>query len=141
VETRKLGALEVTLVGLGCNNFGMRIDEEQSARVVNAALDAGINFFDTADVYGGTRSEQFLGRALGRRRDDVLITTKFVAPIDGDPSHAGASARWVSEPYPFSALNHFTVPVVAMRAPITPHPPQAGPRAFLHAGLSRFNRV
>jgi aryl-alcohol dehydrogenase-like predicted oxidoreductase len=97
VETRKLGALEVTLVGLGCNNFGMRIDEEQSARVVNAALDAGINFFDTADVYGGTRSEQFLGRALGRRRDDVLIATKFVAPIDDDPSHAGASARWVRE--------------------------------------------
>jgi aryl-alcohol dehydrogenase-like predicted oxidoreductase len=97
VETRKLGALEVTLVGLGCNNFGMRIDEEQSARVIDAALDAGINFFDTADVYGGTRSEQFLGRALGRRRDEVLIATKFVAPIDDDPSHAGASARWVTE--------------------------------------------
>jgi aryl-alcohol dehydrogenase-like predicted oxidoreductase len=97
METRKLGSLEVTLVGLGCNNFGMRIDEEQSARVVHAALDAGINFFDTADVYGRTRSEQFLGRALGRRRDEVLIATKFVAPIDDDPSHAGASARWVVE--------------------------------------------
>jgi aryl-alcohol dehydrogenase-like predicted oxidoreductase len=97
VETRKLGSLEVTLVGLGCNNFGMRIDEEQSAAVVHAALDAGINLFDTADVYGGTRSEQFLGRALGRRRDDVLIATKFVAPIDDDPSHAGASAPWVAE--------------------------------------------
>ncbi len=97
METRKLGSLEVTLVGLGCNNFGMRIDEEQSAAVVHAALDAGINFFDTADVYGGTRSEQFLGRALGRHRDDVLIATKFVAPIDDDPSHAGASARWVAE--------------------------------------------
>jgi aryl-alcohol dehydrogenase-like predicted oxidoreductase len=97
METRKIGALEVTLVGLGCNNFGMRIDEEQSAAVVHAALDAGINFFDTADVYGGTRSEQFLGRALGRRRDEVLIATKFVAPIDDDPSHAGASARWVTE--------------------------------------------
>jgi aryl-alcohol dehydrogenase-like predicted oxidoreductase len=97
VETRKLGSLEVSLVGLGCNNFGMRIEEEQSAAVVSAALDAGINFFDTADVYGGTRSEQFLGRALGRRRDEVLIVTKFVAPIDDDPSHAGASARWVAE--------------------------------------------
>jgi aryl-alcohol dehydrogenase-like predicted oxidoreductase len=97
METRKLGSLEVTLVGLGCNNFGMRIDEEQSGSVVHAALDAGINFFDTADVYGGTRSEQFLGRALGRRRDEVLIATKFVAPIDDDPSHAGASARWVAE--------------------------------------------
>lgn len=97
MEARKLGSLEVSLVGLGCNNFGMRIDEEQSAAVVRAALDAGINFFDTADVYGGTRSEQFLGRALGRRRDEVLIATKFVAPIDDDPSHAGASARWVTE--------------------------------------------
>jgi aryl-alcohol dehydrogenase-like predicted oxidoreductase len=97
MEMRKLGSLEVTLVGLGCNNFGMRIDEEQSARVVHAALDAGINFFDTADVYGRTRSEQFLGRALGRRREDVFIATKFVAPIDDDPSHAGASARWIAE--------------------------------------------
>ena len=97
METRRIGSLDVTLVGLGCNNFGMRIDEEQSAAVVHAALDAGINFFDTADVYGGTRSEQFLGRALGRRRDEVLIATKFVAPIDDDPSHAGASARWVTE--------------------------------------------
>jgi aryl-alcohol dehydrogenase-like predicted oxidoreductase len=97
METRKLESLEVALVGLGCNNFGMRIDEEQSARVVHAALDAGINFFDTADVYGGTRSEQFLGRALGSRRDEVFIGTKFVGPIDDDPSHGGASARWVAE--------------------------------------------
>lgn len=97
METRKIGSLEVTLVGLGCNNFGMRIDEEQSGRVVHAALDAGINVFDTADVYGGTRSEQYLGRALGRRRDDVVIATKFVAPVDDNPAHGGASARWVAE--------------------------------------------
>jgi aryl-alcohol dehydrogenase-like predicted oxidoreductase len=97
MEMRKLGSLEVTLVGLGCNNFGMRADEEQSAAVVHAALDAGINLFDTADVYGGTRSEQYLGRALGDHRDEVMIATKFVAPIDDDPSHAGASARWVAE--------------------------------------------
>jgi aryl-alcohol dehydrogenase-like predicted oxidoreductase len=97
METRKLGSLEVTLVGLGCNNFGMRIDEDQSAAVVHAALDAGINLFDTADVYGGTRSEQYLGRALGSRRDEAVIATKFVAAIDDDPSHAGAGARWVTE--------------------------------------------
>jgi aryl-alcohol dehydrogenase-like predicted oxidoreductase len=97
METRKLGSLEVTLVGLGCNNFGMRIDEDESATVVHAALDAGINLFDTADVYGGTRSEQYLGRALGSRRDEAVIATKFVAPIDDDPSHAGAGARWVAE--------------------------------------------
>lgn len=94
---RTVGSLEVSLVGLGCNNFGMRIDEDRSAAVVDAALDAGINVFDTADVYGRTRSEQYLGRALGPRRDDVIVATKFVAPIDDDPSHAGASARWVAE--------------------------------------------
>ena len=92
---RTLGSLAVSVVGLGCNNFGMRCDEERSTAVVHAALDAGINFFDTADIYGGTRSEEFLGRALGHRRDEVIVATKFAAPIDGDPQRAGASARWV----------------------------------------------
>ena len=55
METRSIGALKVSLVGLGCNNFGMRLDEERSAAVVHAALDAGITLFDTADSYGGTR--------------------------------------------------------------------------------------
>ena len=94
---RTLGSLKVSVVGLGCNNFGMRCDEERSTAVVHAALDAGINFFDTADIYGGTRSEEFLGRALGRRRDEVIVATKFAAPIGDDPQHAGASARWVRE--------------------------------------------
>ena len=94
---RKLGSLEVSLVGLGCNNFGMRCDLEQTKAVVAAALDAGINFFDTADVYGGTKSEEFLGQALKGTRDEVLIATKFSAPIDDDPQHRGASARWVTE--------------------------------------------
>jgi aryl-alcohol dehydrogenase-like predicted oxidoreductase len=74
---RTIGRLPVSLAGLGCNNFGRRIDEEQSAAVVRAALDAGVTVFDTADVYGDGRSEEFLGRALGRRRDDVVIVTKF----------------------------------------------------------------
>src|SRR3989440_3254838 len=97
MEMRKVGSLEVTLVGLGCTTSGMRIAEARSAAVVHAPLDAGITFFDTADVYGGTRSEQSLGRALAGRRDEVAIATKFVAPIDDDPSHAGAGARWVAE--------------------------------------------
>jgi aryl-alcohol dehydrogenase-like predicted oxidoreductase len=63
---RQIGSLDVSLVGLGCNNFGRRTDEAQSTLVVEAALDAGINFFDTADTYGGTRSEEILGRALGK---------------------------------------------------------------------------
>ena len=97
METRRLGPFEVSVVGLGCNNFGMRIDEDQSRDVVHAALDAGINFFDTSDSYGGTRSEQFLGRALAGRRDEVVIATKFASPVDDDPSHRGASARWIRE--------------------------------------------
>lgn len=75
MEKRRIGSLEVSVVGLGCNNFGGRIDEQRTAAVVDAALDAGINFFDTADVYGGTRSEELLGRALGSRRSSVIIAT------------------------------------------------------------------
>lgn len=77
MQTRKIGLLDVSVVGIGCNNFGRRIDAEASAKVVNAALDEGINFFDTADVYGSGQSEEFLSRALGNRRGDVLIATKF----------------------------------------------------------------
>ena len=76
METRSVGSLEVSVAGLGCNNFGMRIDEDASKAVVDAALDAGVNHFDTADIYGKGRSEEFLGRALGRRRSDAVITTK-----------------------------------------------------------------
>src|SRR5213082_1419318 len=95
METRKIGSLDVTLCGLGTNNFGMRIDQDQTTAVVDAALDAGVNFFDTADLYGGTKSEQFLGKALGARRDDVVVATKFGGPLDDNPEHRGGSARWV----------------------------------------------
>jgi aryl-alcohol dehydrogenase-like predicted oxidoreductase len=77
VEKRKIGSLEVSLAGLGCNNFGWRIDAAGTAAVVNAAIDSGINLFDTADIYGGGQSEEYLGRALKARRDQVLIATKF----------------------------------------------------------------
>lgn len=77
VEKRKIGSLEVSLAGLGCNNFGWRIDADGTAAVVNTAIESGINFFDTADIYGGGQSEEFLGRALKGRRDKVLIATKF----------------------------------------------------------------
>jgi aryl-alcohol dehydrogenase-like predicted oxidoreductase len=97
METRTIGSLTVSLGGLGCNNFGMRVDEEGTRAVVAAALDAGITFFDTADIYGGTRSEEYLGKALGARREDVVIATKFAGPIDDDPEHRGGSARWVNE--------------------------------------------
>jgi aryl-alcohol dehydrogenase-like predicted oxidoreductase len=77
VETRRIGALSVSVVGLGCNNFGARIDEATSTAVVHAALDAGITFFDTAELYADGKSEEFLGRALGSRRAGVSIATKF----------------------------------------------------------------
>jgi aryl-alcohol dehydrogenase-like predicted oxidoreductase len=93
LPTRKIGSLEVTVVGLGCNNFGGRIDEQRSKEVVAAALDSGINLFDTADIYGGTRSEEILGRALGKKRDRALITTKFGMQID--PDHKGAKPAYV----------------------------------------------
>jgi aryl-alcohol dehydrogenase-like predicted oxidoreductase len=82
METRRIGSLTVSVVGLGCNNFGKRLDAGRTASVVHAALDAGVTFFDTADIYGSTRSEEFLGRALGRRRDEVVIATKFGMEVD-----------------------------------------------------------
>ena len=84
MEKRRIGSLEVTVVGLGCNNFGWRLDADRTAAVVHAALDAGINFFDTADIYGETKSEEFLGRALGQRRGEVVIATKFGGKIDDE---------------------------------------------------------
>jgi aryl-alcohol dehydrogenase-like predicted oxidoreductase len=74
---RKIGSLTVSEVGLGCNNFGRRIDYPASAVVIDTALESGINFFDTADVYGDGQSESFIGRALGSRRTQVVIATKF----------------------------------------------------------------
>ena len=84
LETRAIGSLQVTVVGLGCNNFGWRIDDQVAAEVVDAAIAAGINFFDTADIYGEGRSEEFLGRALGVRRHEVVVATKFGMKMDDE---------------------------------------------------------
>jgi len=92
---RRIGKLEVSLTGLGCNNFGWRIDEAASKRVVDAAIDAGINFFDTADIYDKGHSEQFLGRALGNRRREVVIATKFGMKFDD--THSGAKPNYVRQ--------------------------------------------
>lgn len=81
-QKRQIGTLEVSLTGLGCNNFGWRIDEAQSRRVVETALDAGINFFDTADIYDKGHSEEYLGRALGSRRREAVIASKFGMKFD-----------------------------------------------------------
>jgi aryl-alcohol dehydrogenase-like predicted oxidoreductase len=95
MEKRRIGSLEVSIVGLGCNNFGWRIDAVAAAAVVDAALDAGINFFDTADVYGKGQSEEFLGRALGRRRENIVLATKFGMKMD--EQHHGAKPEYVRQ--------------------------------------------
>ena len=82
--------IEVSRVGLGTNNFGRRIDLAQTRRVIDAALDAGIDFLDTADMYGDGDSERFIGEALAGRRERVVIATKF-------GYHAGGSAATVRE--------------------------------------------
>lgn len=99
MKVRRLGnsGLKVSVVGLGCNNFGMRIDEAQTQKVVDAAIDAGITLFDTADIYGGTKSEEFLGKALGNRRHEIVLATKFGMRVGGDPKKQGGSRKWIMQ--------------------------------------------
>jgi aryl-alcohol dehydrogenase-like predicted oxidoreductase len=94
MEKRRIGSLEVSVVGLGCNNFGGRLDYDQTVRVVDAALDAGINFLDTADIYGKTLSEEYLGRALKGRRDQVVLATKFGMRVD-EERPGGAKPEYI----------------------------------------------
>lgn len=91
METRRIGSLAVSVVGLGCNNFGGRLDRDGVQAVVDAAVQAGVNFFDTADMYGDTRSEVLLGQALGGRRDQVIVATKFGWRLD-DQRHGARPA-------------------------------------------------
>jgi aryl-alcohol dehydrogenase-like predicted oxidoreductase len=95
MPTRRIGELEVSVAGLGCNNFGMRIDQDGARAVVAAALDAGVTHFDTADLYGGGKSEEFLGAALGSHRDEVVVATKFGMrpPPDG---LSGGDPTWIA---------------------------------------------
>jgi aryl-alcohol dehydrogenase-like predicted oxidoreductase len=93
LDHRQIGALRVSIVGLGCNNFGWRTGAAESAAVLRAAVDAGIDFFDTADLYGGTRSEELVGRALAPVRERVTIATKFGWQLD--EQRKGASPAYV----------------------------------------------
>ena len=92
MDVRQLGDAgpKVSVVGLGCNNFGVRMDQAAVDKVVAAALDAGITHFDTAEMYGGGKSEEFLGRALGSRRDGVVIASKFLPRPNDEPYKPGA---------------------------------------------------
>src|SRR6201985_3324506 len=93
MEIRNLGGsgLRVSAVGLGCNNFGMRIDLEASRKVIHKAIDLGITLFDTADIYAGMGgSETVLGEVLGDRRKDIVLATKYSKPMGGDGHKQGA---------------------------------------------------
>jgi aryl-alcohol dehydrogenase-like predicted oxidoreductase len=97
MEHRPLGqsGIEVSVVGLGCNNFGGRLELEATRRVVDTALDAGVDFLDTADIYGNLGgSERFLGEVLGGRRDRVVLATKFGHDM-GDGESARGSRDYV----------------------------------------------
>ena len=95
MRTRSLGPLELSVVGLGCNNFGGRIDEAATFAVIDAAIDAGVTFFDTADIYGGGGgSEELIGRALQGRRDQVVLATKWGKPM-GDGAERRGSRDYI----------------------------------------------
>ncbi|MGH2466460.1 MAG: aldo/keto reductase, partial [Candidatus Limnocylindrales bacterium] len=87
MEERRLGrsGLSVSALGLGTNNFGTRLDEAGAREVLDAALDIGVTFIDTADSYGQGRSEELLGRLLGAHRNEVVIATKFGSPMGDLP--------------------------------------------------------
>ena len=98
MKHRNLGTsgLIVSVVGLGCNNFGMRIDLEASRLVIDKAIDLGITLFDTADIYGNRGgSETILGEVLGSRREKIVLATKFSAQMDDEGTKKGASRRYI----------------------------------------------
>ncbi len=99
MEFRNLGdsGLKVSTVGLGCNNFGMRCDAEQTRAVVHRALDEGVTLFDTADIYGNRGgSEDLLGKALGNRRHETIIASKFGMAMGDGPYLKGGSRRYIA---------------------------------------------
>lgn len=97
MEYRKLGnsGLKVSEIGLGSNNFGWRMDEQTSIDVINHAVDMGVNFIDTADVYGRGQSEEFVGKAVKDKRSQVIIATKFASPMGDSPNDRGGSRYYI----------------------------------------------
>ncbi|MGI9622737.1 MAG: aldo/keto reductase [Acidimicrobiales bacterium] len=114
MQTRRLGSLNVSLIGLGCNNFGMRIhDSKEATGVVAAALDAGINYFDTADAYSDGTSESWLGEALNNRRGEALVATKFrfdgrdEGGLDATRKHIRSSLEASRQRLGIDAIDHY----------------------------------
>src|SRR5438132_3585283 len=99
MEHRPLGrtGVSVSKLCLGAMMFGAwgEPDDDESIRIIHAALDAGINFVDTADVYSAGESEEIVGKALKGRRDDIVLATKFFVPMGDDPNQRGGSRRWI----------------------------------------------
>src|SRR6185503_4746302 len=99
MDTRRLGrtGVEVSPLCLGAMMFGAwgNRDHDESIAIIHHALDAGINFIDTADVYSAGESEEIVGKALRGRRDDVVLATKFHGPMGEDPNQRGNSRRWI----------------------------------------------
>jgi len=93
MDTRQIGNLKVSVLGLGCNNFGAKLDQQATTAVVDSAFDNGINYFDTADAYG--ESESMLGRALSDRRDEAVIATKFGSGSAVPKGEVAGSASWI----------------------------------------------
>ncbi|HTX49220.1 MAG TPA: aldo/keto reductase [Caulobacteraceae bacterium] len=100
MDYRRLGdsGLKVSEIGLGCNNFGMRLDQAGTDAVIDAAIEHGVTFFDTADVYGGRgKSEELMGNALKGKRHQVVLATKFASPMGDGPDKRGGSRRYIMD--------------------------------------------
>src|SRR5262245_48254899 len=101
MQYRRLGAtgVQVSELCLGAMMFGQwgNTDHDDSIRIIHTALDAGINFIDTADVYSAGESEEIVGKAVAGRRDDLVIATKVFGSMSDDPNHGGTSRRWIIE--------------------------------------------
>ena len=99
MQYRTLGStgLQVSSLALGAMNFGAlgRTNQDEVTAIVDAALEAGVNLIDTADVYSAGQSEEMVGKAIAGRRDDLVIATKAGLPMGDDPNHRGSSRRWL----------------------------------------------
>jgi aryl-alcohol dehydrogenase-like predicted oxidoreductase len=152
MDARAVGtsSLKVSIIGLGCNNFGIRTDDATSLEVIGAALDAGITHFDTAHNYGYGRSESILGRALHASREDVVIATKFGGEAEQDPAFQGASRRSILRSCEDSLrrlqTDHIDLYYLHLPDPATPIDETLGALALLidqgkvrYAGCSHLN--
>ncbi len=146
MEYRNLGntGLQVSLAGLGTNQFGGRLDAAGTAEVVNAALDLGVNFFDCADIYGGRgRSEEYLGRAMKGRRSEIVLATKAGNRMGDGPMRNGASRRYIMQAVEDSLrrLNTDYIDVYFIHVPDPWVPPDETMRALddlVTAGKTRY---